>query len=115
MFEIPRPVQRSRIRQLLGREFHIARRKINWLTAGRTWARRSNAPMTSHSKFRHQSLILRPLRGVDLQLQHNKRRNLELAIARMEGVVIRPGETFSVWKLVGRPTRQKGYLDGLVL
>ena len=115
MFEIPRPVQRSRIRQLLGREFHIARRKINWFTGGRTWATRSIAPMTSHSKFRHQSLILRPLRGVDLQLQHNKRRNLELAIARMEGVVIRPGETFSVWKLVGRPTRRKGYLDGLVL
>ena len=115
MFEIPRPVQRSRIRQLLGREFHIARRKISWLRGGKTWAAPVDSLLTAHRKFRHQSLILRPLRGVDLQLQHNKRRNLELAIARIDQVVIQPGETFSFWQRVGRPTRSKGYLDGLVL
>ncbi len=115
MFEIPRPIQRSRIRQLLGREFHIARRKIQWRTGGQSWAARADSLTTPYAKFRHQSLILRPLRGVDLQLQHNKRRNLELAIARIDQVVMRPGETLSVWKLVGRPTRRKGYLDGLVL
>ena len=60
-------------------------------------------------EFRHKSLIFRPLRGTNLQLQHNKHRNLGLAIARTEGMVIWPGETFSVWKLVGRLIRQKGY------
>jgi vancomycin resistance protein VanW len=28
---------------------------------------------------------------------------------------LRPGETFSYWKLIGRPTRRKGYVDGMVL
>jgi len=41
--------------------------------------------------------------------------NLELAIKHLNKIVIKPGETFSIWRLVGRPTKQKGYLDGLVL
>lgn len=115
MFEIPRPFPRSNVRQMLGREVYIAKRKINWVLSGQSFAGRSDSLITSYKKFKHQSLILRPLRGVDLQLQHNKRKNLELAAARMDQVVIYPGETFSVWKLVGRPTKRKGYLDGLVL
>jgi len=67
------------------------------------------------SVFHHKSMILRPLQGVDMQLQVNKRTNLELALKHINGVVIQPGETFSIWKLVGRPTKRKGYLDGLVL
>lgn len=50
-----------------------------------------------------------------MQLQHNKVVNLQLAIERIDGVVIRPGEIFSLWNMVGRPTRRRGFLDGLVL
>jgi len=63
----------------------------------------------------HKSLILRPLKDVDMYLQENKRVNLSLAISHIDGIIIKPGETFSIWKLVGRPTRRKGYLTGLVL
>lgn len=115
MFEIPEPISRSRIRQALGREFHIAKRRMQWLFGPQRWALSRGREEMFHEKFRHRSLILRPLSGVDLRLQHNKRRNLALAIAGMDRILIRPGETFSVWKLVGRPSRSKGYLDGLVL
>ena len=37
------------------------------------------------------------------------------ALPILNGVVIRPGETFSFWYLVGNPTARKGYLEGLVL
>ena len=47
--------------------------------------------------------------------QHNKVTNLRLAIAHLVGLLIRPGQTFSIWYLVGRPTTRKGYLPGLVL
>ena len=50
-----------------------------------------------------------------MYLQHNKVTNLRLAIERIDGVLIRPGETFSIWRMVGRPTAAKGYLEGLVL
>lgn len=60
-------------------------------------------------------MMLRPLKNVDMYLQQNKVTNLRLAISRIDGVVIRPGEKFSIWRLVGRPSARKGYLEGLVL
>lgn len=63
----------------------------------------------------HESLLLRKLGNADMRLQHNKVRNLKLACATMDGVIIRPGETFSFWKLVGWPTVRKGYVTGMLL
>ena len=48
-------------------------------------------------------------------LQHNKVINLRLAVARLDGVLIRPGETFSFCRLVGRTTRRRGYVEGMML
>lgn len=64
---------------------------------------------------RHQSLLRRKLGSVDPQLQENKVVNLRLASAPMDGVLIRPGETFSFWHLAGDTTVKKGYLPGLEL
>ena len=50
-----------------------------------------------------------------MQYQHNKITNLKLAVARLDGIVVQPGETLSYWKLIGRPTYRKGYLDGVLL
>ncbi|MBS7370674.1 MAG: VanW family protein [Oscillospiraceae bacterium] len=63
----------------------------------------------------HSSDALRKLEGVDMQLQKNKMVNLRLAAAKINGIIISPGETFSFWHLVGEPTAKKGYLDGLVI
>ncbi len=38
--------------------------------------------------------------------------NLQLAIKHLDGIGIKPGEYFSLWKLVGRLTKAKGYLEG---
>lgn len=117
---VEKPVQRSRIRRLLGREFYILRRKVRWIryrslyVAGPGTGKSAKAE-TPHILVSHKSLMLRLLKDVDMQLQYNKVENLRLAIARIDGTVIGPGRKFSVWKLVGRPTRRKGYLDGLVI
>ena len=42
----------------------------------------------------------------------NKKHNLNLAIQRIEDVVINPGKVFSFWHLVGKPDRTKGYREG---
>jgi vancomycin resistance protein VanW len=63
----------------------------------------------------HQSLIRRQLRGADMALQENKAVNLGIAAPLVDGVLVRPGETFSFWGLVGRASARKGYLDGLVI
>ena len=65
--------------------------------------------------YRHKSLIRRRLGNVDMQLQENKAANLALAVKHIHGLVIRPGETFSLWNMVGRTTKRKGYKEGLVI
>lgn len=41
--------------------------------------------------------------------------NLTIAAARVDTLVIRPGETFSFNKVVGNCTRSKGYVEGMRL
>ena len=65
--------------------------------------------------YRHNSLIRRRLGNVNMQLQENKATNLTLAVSRIDGLMIRPGETFSVWKQIGRTTKRKGYKEGLTI
>jgi len=65
--------------------------------------------------YQHKSLIRRRLGNVDMQLQENKATNLALAVACIDGLVIHPGETFSVWRLIGRTTKRKGYKEGLTI
>lgn len=46
------------------------------------------------------------------QYSENKKYNLNLAITRIQDVVIQPGKIFSFWHLVGKPDRAKGYREG---
>ena len=63
----------------------------------------------------HTSIILRKLYNVDMQLQKNKRTNLLIAAEKINGIIIKPGEIFSFWYLVGKVTKKMGYLPGLVI
>lgn len=47
--------------------------------------------------------------------QENKVVNLRLAAERLDGIFLRPGETMSYWRLIGKPSRRKGYREGMVL
>lgn len=115
MFEIKKPKNRKAIRQLIGKGYYRTKRRLNWTFGGKKWARTQGELPIQHRVFNHQSMILRPLKDVDMYLQENKRVNLQLATQHLNNIIIRPGETFSIWKLVGRPSKSKGYLDGLVL
>ena len=65
--------------------------------------------------YKHNSLIRRRLGNVDLQLQENKAVNLAIAAPKVDKTVIRPGETFSFWQLVGSPSEKNGYKTGLTI
>lgn len=115
MHHIQKPIYRNKLREKVGKEFFIAKRKCAWWFGNTHFAKAKNYTEFPFSVFSHKSLILRQLKDVDMCLQENKRTNLQLAIQHLNCIEIQPNETFSVWKLVGRPTKQKGYLDGLVL
>ena len=115
MQNIPKPLKRSQLRQILGKEFYILKRKFNWFLGDKKWAKTKTKTFPQNTVFEHQSMIHRPLKDVEMYLQDNKKTNLQLAIRHLDQVLIQPGETFSIWRLVGRPTKRKGYLEGLVL
>nr|WP_255731475.1 VanW family protein [Solibacillus sp. MA9] len=64
---------------------------------------------------KHQSLLRRTLGNSDPQLQENKITNLNIATSEIDGVIIKPGQTFSFWQLVGKTNVKKGYIEGMQL
>ena len=115
MNKIKKPLNRSKLRLLLGKEYFILKRKWKWFLSTRNYAKKTSTVDFSHTVFKYQSVIIRKLKDVDMYLQENKRTNLEIAIKHLNNIEIKPNEHFSLWKLVGRPTKRKGYLEGLVL
>ena len=98
---------------------HRARRRTRWVCdawSGRVvWARTREAVDLPVRLKQHGSLLLRELDPDQMHLQHNKVTNLRLATERMDGTVIRPGESLSFNRVVGNCTRRKGYVDGMRL
>lgn len=91
------------------------RRYITWYTGRAAYAALQSKDKLPFRVKKHQSVLVRKLSGADLQLQYNKIKNLSIAIKTIDGLLIRPGETFSFYRRVGRPTKRKGYLLGMEL
>ncbi len=97
----------------LAKEYLV--RDVKDLTGKERFARQYSDAMLPHIIKGHRSLMVRQLYGVDAVLQRNKVKNLALASARMNGLIILPGQTFSFWRLVGRVSARKGYLTGMTI
>ena len=91
------------------------RRHWQWWRCDVDWARWYDERPFSHRVKRHRSLLRRDLAPDQRWLQDGKVVNLRLASARVNGLLIRPGETFSFNRVVGNCTRRKGYVDGMRL
>jgi vancomycin resistance protein VanW len=91
------------------------KRIAEWHLDNKTYVRRRNDNKLPFRIKKHQSVLLKKLGENDIQLQINKVTNLQIAVKKIDGILIRPGETFSFCKLVGLPTKRKGYLLGMEL
>jgi len=49
----------------------------------------------------HSSVLIRKLGESEMWLQYNKIKNLSVAIKKINGILILPGEVFSFCRLVG--------------
>ena len=112
---IQEPKRRSALRLKLGRCYYGLRRRLLWLKMHRSFARRRSTEPLPCRYFSHQTILLRKLKDVDMWMQENKIVNLTLAAQRLNGILLRPGEVFSYWKLIGKPTRRRGYVEGMIL
>ncbi len=111
----PRLTERHpRLHPLAVRWFRT-RKRWQWWRSDADWAVRRTAPASTYRVKQHRSLLLRRLGDAEMWLQHNKVTNLRLAAACVDGVVIRPGETFSFNHVVGNCTRRRGFVEGMKL
>lgn len=110
-----KPMKRSRFRIFLGKMYYRFRRYLRWYFGGLKYAKDKKSPKLKYLAFTHKTPLLRKLKNVDMWLQYNKIKNLNIAVKKIDQITIRPGETFSYWKLIGKPTRVKGYVDGMYL
>ncbi|MDE5908985.1 MAG: VanW family protein [Lachnospiraceae bacterium] len=110
-----KPIKRSALRSKLGLIYYSFLRHLLWLTMNRQFAKTRQSSHLPFVYFTHKTPLFRKLKDVDMWMQHNKVTNLRLASAKVSGILLRPGEVFSYWKLIGKPSRRKGYLDGMVL
>ena len=111
----PEPIRRSALRLRLGGLALCWRRRLLWHTGGLRFARPRPEVECPYLRAEHATPLLRRLRGEDMALQRSKVTNLRLAAARLDGLTLRPGETLSFWRAVGKPTRRRGYVEGMIL
>lgn len=95
------------------------KRLSTWLFETPTIAR-TRLPFAEQSGFRHllachSSPLERSVGSITPHLQRGKERNVTIAARHLDGLLIRPQETFSYHRAVGRPSRLRGFRMGLEL
>ncbi|OPZ84445.1 MAG: Vancomycin B-type resistance protein VanW [bacterium ADurb.Bin429] len=95
---------------------HQLRRYAEWLLHPRPWAvGRGKLDEYPVLAVERSSPLQRAPDGAISSYCAEKTRNLRLACAKVDGLVIAPGEVFSFCRAVGPTTRQAGYLPALEL
>lgn len=109
------PRRRSKLRLLLGKCYYRTKRRLYWRFGNVKFATYKESTPLPLICFSHSTPLLRKLKDVDMYLQYHKITNLKIAAKKVNHIILQPGETFSYWKLIGKPTRRKGYKKGLIL
>lgn len=79
------------------------------------YAKHIEEKLLPHKIYETKSKMINENSGFDIVYQENKIYNLKLASKKISGVVIRPNETFSLWKLIQHADKNIPYKDGLIL
>lgn len=113
--KIEKPILRSKLRLKMGEFYYGQKRKQFWRQNRNLFASEINKTDLEYPIFNHESILMRKLKDVDMWYQTNKVINLKIAIKELDGIVLHPGQTMSYWKQIGKPTKRKGYVPGMVL
>lgn len=96
--------------------FRIQRKIINALNGkDLTNIRTTNFRKYPHLLFVHSTKLIKNYPEPWHALQYSKIGNLEIAVKKLDGVVLPPGKKFSFWKLVGKPSKSLGFQPGMCI
>ena len=82
---------------------------------GHTYADTLHDRQLPYELFSAGSKLLNTNTGFDMVYQENKVFNLKLAAKTLDGLLIKPGETFSLWQAMRYADKHVPYKDGLAL
>ncbi len=63
----------------------------------------------------YNTKIIKRSKGIDPETQENKKVNIIIACQKLNWLIIKPGETFSFWKILGQASERKGFKTGRIL
>ncbi|MBR2744969.1 MAG: VanW family protein [Clostridia bacterium] len=90
-------------------------RKARDLFSKENFSKTKQTQKLSNLVYEYSTVMIKKGKEIDPRTQENKAVNIKVASSKINGIIIRPGETFSFWKTVGSVNKRKGYKDGRVL
>lgn len=93
----------------------IIKRHIQNFLSKETFASTKSDELLPNLVATHRNELIKKGKGIDPVLQENKAVNINLACQKLNGLIIKPGETFSFWVTVGKTSRKNGYKEGRVI
>jgi vancomycin resistance protein VanW len=110
-----KPLKRSLLRLWTGRIYYTLKKYFYWYLSKTNFAKDLDKNRLPIEVFTHKTTLLKKLKDVDMWMQHNKVKNLKIAIQKINGLIIGPDQTFSYWRQIGKTTKRKGYVEGMIL
>lgn len=93
----------------------ILKRHIQNVKQGKKFSRTRKESLLPNVVSSHSIKLIKRGPGIDINLQKGKATNIQIAAQTLNHIIIKPGEEFSFWSLVGNTTKRKGYQEGRVI
>ena len=97
------------VRLMQRKVFYYAKMRFD----GRRYAKNIGEKQLPYQLFETECTLYNGNTGFDMMYQENKVYNLKLAAKTLNGLLIKPGETFSFWQLVRHADKHIPYKNGL--
>ena len=93
----------------------ILKRHIQNFKQGKKFSKTCKESLLPNVVSSHSIKLIKRGPGIDKNLQKGKATNIQIAAQTLNHIIIKPGEEFSFWRLVGNTTKRKGYQEGRVI
>lgn len=116
--------KRSRLRIKIGCIFYTLKRYFYWIFFYKLFAKQNKKTFADEELllkeypqivFSHSTPLYRKLSLDEQKFQEAKVQNILIAIKKLNMTLVKQNKIFSYWKLIGNPTKNKGYQKGMVL
>lgn len=93
----------------------ILKRHIQNFKQGKKFSKTRKESLLPNLVSSHSIKLIKRGPGIEINLQKGKATNIQIAAQTLNHIIIKPGEEFSFWSLVGNTTKRKGYQEGRVI